>query len=504
MSDAYTELRSAIDAGRTAKDLDLREAELAGADLERLNGDFLNLSGADLTGARLREAQLMDCDFPSARLREADFTRATLWQCKFRDADASQARFEGAHAENNFWSKVDFTGADFRSARLSETFFDESILRRARFDSAEGSGVRFKGCDLGGASLVEASFAGADFGDADLTGADLSRGNFRNADFTGAKLEGVRWEGAALDGARFDEGVQAVTQGAQDEVATQGAQDEIVTPAEVIAKMLGTTVEEMRARPEAVKENLVAVFRELTQTATHGEAAPAPETTRRLVERIRRELQARGVEVGKELDDLPNQLRELSTRLQSATPEDAAHVLRELANFVESPDGEHAGLDGIAAWLEANAGPLVGHVRERQERDERLQAEYREAAKRSIAASLRKVGIEPLTTEPERGRTRAKMNRQRLFWKEFAEAAADIKASLTKGEDAAARKRIAAMLDAFDLNLAFELALEGEDAVLTFPPPDDLETATSLQFVVRDSPSIEGWRIARGRRYEAN
>jgi hypothetical protein len=285
---------------------------------------------------------------------------------------------------------------------------------------------------------------------------------------------------------------------------TRGAGEEGGSPDEIVARLLGTTVEEMRENPEAVKAKLVALFRELAQTGDAAEGRPEPEATREVVRRVRRELQARGVEVPDELDNLPERLREFYALLQGTTPDEVAERLRGLANLIESPGEQNAELDDVVVWLETKLGPLVGLERARRKREERLQAEYRDAAKRSIAASLRKVGIEPLSTETESPAPRSKMNRHRLFWKEFEGSASDIKDLLAGGEAEAARKKLADMLDAFDLNLAFELSLEGEDAALTFPPPDDPEMTMQLQIVIRDSPGIDGWRVLRGRRYGAN
>ena len=64
-------------------------------------------------------------------------------------------------------------------------------------------------------------------------------------------------------------------------------------------------------------------------------------------------------------------------------------------------------------------------------------------------------------------------------------------------------RRLAALLDAFDLALSFKLTREGEEAVLAFVPDDDAAKTTELHVVVRDSPRLPGWRFVRGRRYGA-
>jgi hypothetical protein len=285
---------------------------------------------------------------------------------------------------------------------------------------------------------------------------------------------------------------------------TTDADKEGVPPEEIIARLLGSTVEEMRENPEAVRARLNALFGELMKPGAQTVGRPEPEAVREFVRRIRQELRARGVETPEELDDLPDRLQEFYARLQATTPDEVAEHLRAIASLIESPGEQNLDLDDVAAWLETNLGPLVGLTQARRRREARLQVEYRNAAKRSIASSLRKFGIEPLSDVDESQAAPAEMNRQRLFWKEFAVAAAEIRQMLADGQDKEARERVADMLDAFDLNFDFDLSLEGDDAVLTFPPPDNLETATRLQLVIRDSPKLPGWRIMRGRRHGAS
>jgi hypothetical protein len=285
---------------------------------------------------------------------------------------------------------------------------------------------------------------------------------------------------------------------------TGGAGAEGVSFEEIIARLLGTTVEEMREHPEAAREKLAAFMRGLAQAGAGGEGRSDPEAVREFVRRLRVEFRERGVELPEEVEAIPDRLQEFYALLEGSTPEELAERLRGIAGLLESPGEQGVELEDVAAWLEKTLGPLVGSERARSRRQERLQAEYREAARRSIAASLRKFGIEPLDTgEDDVPAPRARMNRHRLFWKEFAASASEIKSLLAGGEDEAARKRVADLLEAFDLNLPFDLSLEGEDAdaVLTFPPPDDAEAAVRLQTVIRDRPALQGWRVVRGRRY---
>lgn len=277
------------------------------------------------------------------------------------------------------------------------------------------------------------------------------------------------------------------------------------SPEEILASLFGTSVEEMRERPEVAREKLASVFRELSRLKKAEGGHHALDSTREVMRRIRREFEARGESVPAGLEELPERLAALAERLDQSTPGEWAELLRGLAGSIEAPDDKDDGganLDEVAAWFESNFGSLVGSERARQREDARAQARYREAAKRSIAASLRKHGIQPLSTDPAPAPPRPRMKRHHLFWKEFEASAADLRSRVLGGEADKAQRRITEMLDAFDLELSITLTPEGEDAVLAFMPTDDLAKAVELQLVVRDSPRLPGWRFVRGRRYE--
>lgn len=283
---------------------------------------------------------------------------------------------------------------------------------------------------------------------------------------------------------------------------------EDLRPEEILARLFGTSVEEMRERPEAAKEKFAAVFRELAEAGkgVAGEGANAGgarlEATRELVARLKRGLEESGADVPADLEELPERFAALAEKLGGAKPEELAELLRGLASSIETPGEGSAKLDELAAWFESSFGTLVGFERRRRKEDARMQAEYREAAKRSIAASLREHGIQPLTTDPVA--PRPAMKRQHLFWKEFAAAAEDLRALAAAGDVEKAQRRITDMLDSLDLELPVQLSLEDDEAVLAFMPTDDADATRELHVVVRDSPKLDGWRFVRGRRYGAS
>lgn len=199
-------LHKLIETDARARDLDLREAEFAGAILSHLKADGLDLRAADLREAKLCEIRFGGCQLQGAKLEHADWSQATLRMCVLDGAQSADAHFDGARIEDSSAKGANLTHASLRNAKLTETSFERADLREAVFDNAEGDGVGFRGADLGGASLVGVRFDEADFRGANLRGADLSTGQFHSADFRGAILDGTRFEGADCKGSWFDEG----------------------------------------------------------------------------------------------------------------------------------------------------------------------------------------------------------------------------------------------------------------------------------------------------------
>jgi uncharacterized protein YjbI with pentapeptide repeats len=201
-----TQLKSFIEMGRRACDMDLRAADFLDADLSNLSADGVDFRAADMRRATLRDARLGECRLEGARLGDADWSRATLRMCVLDGALAAGARFDNARIEDSSAKGADLTRASLHSAKLTETSFERSVLEGAVLDDAEGEGVQLRGADLRGATLIAARLDDADFRGADLSGADLSRGRFQGADFRGAILDGVQWTDTDLSGAIFDTG----------------------------------------------------------------------------------------------------------------------------------------------------------------------------------------------------------------------------------------------------------------------------------------------------------
>ena len=138
------------DLGRVTSDLsdgfkvNLRGANLAGADL---SGHCLD--GADLTDATLAYANLQDAFFVDTLMTNADLTGARLQRAFFSSSKCTWANFSSAKAQ----------GANFSGACLEGTMWTG-----ARLDGATLTNAKLKGSDLQSAKLTQANVSGAVLG----------------------------------------------------------------------------------------------------------------------------------------------------------------------------------------------------------------------------------------------------------------------------------------------------------------------------------------------------
>jgi uncharacterized protein YjbI with pentapeptide repeats len=120
----------------------------------------VNLRNADLRGADFQETELSGVDFSGANLQQARFTNIDFESpLSFRGIDARGARFMLADL-----SEADFSGAD-----LSWTIFRNARLCGADFCGANLSVADLRSTDLAGANFAKAIFSWTVLGDVDLS-----------------------------------------------------------------------------------------------------------------------------------------------------------------------------------------------------------------------------------------------------------------------------------------------------------------------------------------------
>ncbi|WP_353259919.1 pentapeptide repeat-containing protein, partial [Prochlorothrix hollandica] len=143
--------------------------------------DFRQVS---LRAANLARAQLAFVNFDQGDLREANLKAAQL----------AGANLEGAELTNANLAGANLLGATLLSARLIRTNLEGALL----------SGADLRGAILKQANLRNASCVGIDLSGADLQGANLKDINLKDANLRGANLMGAQWDRADVEGAHFD------------------------------------------------------------------------------------------------------------------------------------------------------------------------------------------------------------------------------------------------------------------------------------------------------------
>jgi uncharacterized protein YjbI with pentapeptide repeats len=173
----------------------------------------LDLRGADLSGANLLGAELF-----RANLSGASLTRAVLMNACLDEANLSEADFGAANL-----SEADLGGANLHKTYLSGAISETGVIG-ADLSSANLRGTNLSEANLVGADLSEATLIEADLGEADLSRVNLSRANLTAANLSGASLREVDLSWAYLSEADLSD---ANLDGANLNLAIEVSQDQL-------------------------------------------------------------------------------------------------------------------------------------------------------------------------------------------------------------------------------------------------------------------------------------
>ena len=127
--------------GRIMTNVNLRMADLQGANLFGVT-----LSGQDLTGANLSGASLKKGNLDGAILIGANLSHANLVDTKVRQADLSFAKLQFAKLYRTDFTNSNLTNADFQDATLSYSILAFADLRGANLDNAGTWAANLNSC----------------------------------------------------------------------------------------------------------------------------------------------------------------------------------------------------------------------------------------------------------------------------------------------------------------------------------------------------------------------
>lgn len=184
---------------------DLREANLAWANMRDtdIHGGYLslaNLTQADLRSANLQSAHLQGAILCGANLNKAVLRNANLSEADLNTANLSYGDFRKANLSKANLSNTNLNGANLHIANLNQVRLNDSKLMRANL-----YGTDLSGADMSRTQLLEANLGRANLSEANLHEANLSEANLRVANLTRANLQKVNLFGASLVGTNFSE-----------------------------------------------------------------------------------------------------------------------------------------------------------------------------------------------------------------------------------------------------------------------------------------------------------
>jgi len=122
----------------------IRDASLAGRELEGISFDGSDLQGSDFTGADLYGAILSDANFDYCIFREADLRYTHMYKVSFRNADMRGTRFSLDEMNGALvLCAVDFSGANLEGADFTGAIYDSDTTFPDGF-STEERGLKLK------------------------------------------------------------------------------------------------------------------------------------------------------------------------------------------------------------------------------------------------------------------------------------------------------------------------------------------------------------------------
>jgi uncharacterized protein YjbI with pentapeptide repeats len=187
------DLRNINLSGSAIEKIDLRQVILKNANLDNIKLAKVDLRGADLSNSSLIDANLSFSNLAEANLTQANLLRVNLFQAKLGSAMLQKAEL----------MKTNLSEADLNAANLNGANLVLANLRKANLVKAN-----LRESNLAAANLSDAILDGADLSLTDLRSAELHLTNLSNANLsasnlTATKLILIEFTGTNFNGANF-------------------------------------------------------------------------------------------------------------------------------------------------------------------------------------------------------------------------------------------------------------------------------------------------------------
>ena len=186
-------------------EIDLRGANLNGANLVGAKLNNANLEKAEINNANLEKAELNEAEISYAKLNKTNLIESQLNKARLYGAELKEAYLNGAILNEAILGQADLFKASLNMAQLVNTYLKKANLEGTDIFQSNLTEVDLQGANLTGAlvddtilinaNLKDANLKGTNLRGANLTGANLTRANLELVDLTGANLTGANLTG---------------------------------------------------------------------------------------------------------------------------------------------------------------------------------------------------------------------------------------------------------------------------------------------------------------------
>jgi len=187
------DLRNINLSGSAIEKIDLRQINLKNANLDGIKLTKIDLRGADLSNSSLIDANLSFSNLAEANLTQANLLRVNLFQAKLGSAILQKAELMKTNLREADLNAANLNGANLVLANLIKANLVKANLRDSNLAAANLSDAILDGADL---SL-------ADLRSSELHLTNLSNANLSNSNLTAAKLILIEFTGTNFNGANF-------------------------------------------------------------------------------------------------------------------------------------------------------------------------------------------------------------------------------------------------------------------------------------------------------------
>ncbi|MBF0276412.1 MAG: pentapeptide repeat-containing protein [SAR324 cluster bacterium] len=192
-------------SGVTLENIDLKEADLPGANLKGSTLINVNLDRANLKGANLQNSELDHVDLREAILVEANLQHASVNKSSMDQSNFARANLDFVMLRKATLKRANFRGVTMRESELLGVSADEIDLRKADLTRSRLIGLDVNRGSLQSIKLNESKLLGVSFDRVNLTKSSLLSINIDGGTFDQAKLNFANMQYASLRIANFEQ-----------------------------------------------------------------------------------------------------------------------------------------------------------------------------------------------------------------------------------------------------------------------------------------------------------